>query len=61
MSDKDVTMGLGGRLMPDYWCTWGTQNRLVAEDRRRRQTSIAGDQGAFQARNNLTEGNNPLN
>lgn len=55
MSDKDVTMGLGGRLMPDYWCTWGTQNRLVAEDRRRRQTSIAGDQGAFQARNNLTE------
>ena len=55
MSDKDVTRGLGGRLMPDYWCTWATQNRLVAEDRERLQTTIAGDQGAFRARNNLNE------
>ena len=40
----------------DYWCTWGIQNaisRIGAAERP--GVSFAGDQGALQARNNMTE------
>lgn len=40
---------------PDYWCTWGIQNRLVKKREAENPLAIAGDQGAFAARNNLTE------
>ncbi|MGN0832335.1 MAG: hypothetical protein ACI4RD_01635 [Kiritimatiellia bacterium] len=53
-----TAFGSGGRaesLSPDYWCTWGIQNRLVKQRERANPTLLAGDQGAFAARNNLTE------
>lgn len=42
-------------LSPDYWCTWGIQNRLIRKRERANPTLLAGDQGAYAARNNLTE------
>ena len=42
-------------LSPDYWCTWGIQNRLVKKREQANPTLLAGDQGAYAARNNLTE------
>lgn len=44
-----------GGFSPNYWCTWGIQNALVRVDRKRGMSAIAGDQGAFAARNNLNE------
>ena len=41
-------------LLPDYWCTWGIQNALAAETKRS-EAALAGDQGAFRARDNLNE------
>ncbi len=40
----------GKKLLPDYWCTWTYQNELAAE-RNTEKSSLAGDQGAFAARN----------
>ena len=44
----------GKKLLPDYWCTWSTQNKLAAE-RNTEKSSLAGDQGAFAARNAINE------
>lgn len=41
--------------IPDYWCTWMTQNALVAKDPHIERSALAGDQGAFLARNNMNE------
>lgn len=41
-------------ILPDYWCTWGIQNALAAETKRS-EAVLAGDQGAFRARDNLNE------
>lgn len=42
-------------LLPDYWCTWGMQNRLPISEADRKAPAFAGDQGAFRARDNLNE------
>ena len=44
----------GKKFLPDYWCTWMTQNELAAE-RNTEKSSLAGDQGAFAARNAINE------
>lgn len=43
------------KFIPDYWCTWATQNDLAANEPRDEKTSLAGDQGAFLARNKIDE------
>lgn len=43
------------KRIPDYWCSWTTQNLLAANEPRAEKTSLAGDQGAFLARNNINE------
>lgn len=42
-------------LLPDYWCTWGMQNRLPISEPDRKAPAFAGDQGASRARDNLNE------
>ncbi len=50
-----LTLSSKMKPLPDYWCTWMTQNDLAASEPRAEKTSLAGDQGAFIARNFMNE------
>lgn len=53
--DELLKFPRGGGLSPDYWCTWGIQNSIVAQDKKKKLSDLAGDQGAYAARNNINE------
>lgn len=40
-------------VSPNYWCTWGIQNRMLGKVKRS-PLAFAGDQGAVRARDNTT-------
>ncbi len=44
----------GDAVSPNYWCTWGIQNRMLGKVKRS-PLAFAGDQGAARARDNINE------